>query len=159
MKCKSTRFGSFDVSDESILHFPSGLLGFHDQSRYVILDHDTPVPFKWLQSVTDPDLSFVIMDPVELTADYSLVLTPEALAEVKGLETDDLLLLVILTIPSEDPGSVTANLRGPLVVNQRTKMGKQVVLADSYPTRHPVFPRAVPIPEPAAPSLQQAACS
>lgn len=141
MKCHSARFGSYDVKDESILTFPSGLLGFHEQTRYVILDHDTDAPFKWLQAVDDPGLAFVIMDPADFLEGYSVALTPEALAEVKGDASEDLSVAVILTIPSEDPASVTANLRGPLLMNPRTKLGKQLVLADSYPTRHALFPQ------------------
>ena len=51
----------------------------------------------------------------------------------------------ILTIPSEDPGRITANLRGPLLFNTRTRLCKQLVLSDDVPTRYPLFP--VPSPE------------
>ncbi|HJT18932.1 MAG TPA: flagellar assembly protein FliW [Nitrospira sp.] len=155
MKCQSTRFGSFEVKDESVLTFPAGLLGFHEQSRYVILDHDTEAPFKWLQSVDEPGLAFVIMDPAQFTNEYSVQLTPEALAEVKASETDALSFAVILTVPSEDPAAVTANLRGPLAINPRTRLGKQLVLTDTYPTRHPLFPPAVSQPHT---PLEAAAC-
>ncbi len=156
MKCRSSRFGSFEVKDESVLTFPSGLLGFHEQTRYVILDHDTDAPFKWLQAVDDPDLAFVIMDPADIVEGYSLTPTSEALAEVKSDLADDLSIAVILTIPSADPASVTANLRGPLIMNPRTRLGKQVVLADSFPTRHALFPAASPVSTPK--SLQETAC-
>jgi len=153
MKCHSTRFGSFEVKDDSLLTFPSGLLGFPDQQRYVILDHDRPAPFKWLQSVDEPSLAFVIMDSADVVADYPVEMTPEALKEIQATERDELSLAVILTIPSEDPASVTANLRGPLLFNARTKLGKQLVLAETMPTRHPLFP----VHETAA--SQQPACT
>lgn len=156
MKCHSAKFGSFEVKEESVLTFPSGLLGFHEQTRYVILDHDTDAPFKWLQAMDDPGLAFVIMDPVDFMEGYSVALTSEALAEVKGEASEDLSVAVILTIPSEDPASVTANLRGPLIMNPRTRLGKQLVLADSYPTRHPVF--SAPMPLPAEKALPATAC-
>lgn len=157
MKCRSARFGSFEVKEESVLTFPSGLLGFPEQTQYVILDHDTDVPFKWLQAVGDPDLAFVILDPADIVQGYSVALTPEALAELKSDRSDDLSIAVILTIPSEDPASVTANLRGPLVINPRTKLGKQVVLADGFPTRHALFSSPA-APAPGANSLQETAC-
>jgi flagellar assembly factor FliW len=157
MNCRSTRFGSFEIKEESVLTFPSGLLGFPDQTRYVILDHDTDVPFKWLQAVGDPGLAFVIMDPADVVQGYSVALTPEALAELKSDRSDDLSIAVILTIPSADPASVTANLRGPLVMNPRTKLGKQVVLTDSFPTRHALF-SSVAVSGVSADPLQEAAC-
>jgi len=58
---------------------------------------------------------------------------------VEGSETDELGLAVILTIPSDDPSAVTANLRGPLLLNLRTRLCKQLVLSEDYPTRYPVF--------------------
>lgn len=144
MKCTSTRFGSFEVCDESILTFPSGLLGFPEQQRYVILDHDTEAPFKWLQSVEEPALAFVILDPTTFHSDYHVDVPPDAWAEIRCEEGEDLALVVILTIPSDDPGRITANLRGPLVISHKTKLGKQLVLSEDFPTRHPLFPVSGP---------------
>ena len=142
MKCTSTRFGSFEVSEDSIVRFPSGLLGFPEQQRYVILDHDTEAPFKWLQSVDEPGLAFVLMDPATFHPDYHIEVPADALAEIKEGQSDDLALVVILTIPSDDPGRITANLRGPLLISHSTKLGKQLVLSEEFPTRHPLFPTA-----------------
>ena len=142
MKCTSTRFGSFEVSEDSIVRFPSGLLGFPEQQRYVILDHDTEAPFKWLQSVDEPGLAFVLMDPATFHPDYHIEVPADALAEIKEGQSDDLALVVILTIPSDDPGRITANLRGPLLISHSTKLGKQLVLSEEFPTRHPLFPAA-----------------
>lgn len=139
MKFASTRFGDLEVSDDSILTFPSGILGFPDWSRYVILDHDTDAPFKWLHCVEESSLAFVIIDPACFHPNYRVELPAEVLAEVKGTEADGLTLAVILTIPSDDPGRITANLRGPLVLNPQTRLCKQMVLSDDYPTRYPIF--------------------
>ena len=160
MKCISSRFGTFDVKEETVLRFPSGLLGFPDQHRYVILDHDTDAPFKWLQSMDEPELAFVIIDPALFHSSYRLEFTREALEEVEGGEGEEMTLAVILTIPSDDPGRVTANLRGPLLVNPRTRLCKQLVLSDEFPTRYPLFPVAsadatragLPVPTAACPA-------
>lgn len=140
MKSLSTRFGSFEVRDESIVTFPSGLLGFPEQQRYVILDHDTEAPFKWLQSVEEPSLAFVILDPAMIHPGYQIDVPADALAEIRAEQKEELALVVILTIPSDDPGRITANLRGPLVISHQTKLGKQMVLSEDFPTRHPLFP-------------------
>lgn len=143
-QCRSSRFGTLEINDDSVLTFPSGLLGFPESHRYVILDHDTEAPFKWLQSLDEPALAFVIIDPDLLLADYHIQVPDDALGEVQGNEESDLATAVILTIPSEDPGRMTANLRGPLLMNQRTKLCKQLVLSDEFPTRHPLFPVTAP---------------
>ncbi|MBH0193247.1 MAG: flagellar assembly protein FliW [Nitrospira sp.] len=140
IQCRSSRFGALDIDDDSVLTFPSGLLGFPESRRYVMLDHDTEAPFKWLQSLDDPAVAFVIIDPDLLLTDYHIGVSGDVMAELQGSEEDELSMAVILTIPSEDPGRMTANLRGPLLMNQRTKLCKQLVLSDEFPTRHPLFP-------------------
>jgi flagellar assembly factor FliW len=146
MKCVTTRFGTFDIKDEAGLTFPSGLLGFPDRRRYVILDHDTDAPFKWLQSLDDPALAFVIIDPTLFHPAYRVEISPEALAEIQGGKEDELTTAVILTIPSDDPSRITANLRGPLLMNPRTRLCKQLVLPEEFPTRYPLFPATASVP-------------
>jgi len=127
------------VPDEKVLAFPSGVLGFPEWTRYVMLDHDTDAPFKWLHCVEEASLAFVVVDPAVFHQNYQIEISAEASVEVEGSETDELCLAVILTIPSDDPSAVTANLRGPLLMNPRTRLCKQLVLSEDYPTRYPVF--------------------
>ncbi len=140
MKCTSIRFGVFDVAGDRLIRFPAGLLGFPESQRYVILDHDTEAPFKWLQSIDEPGLAFVILDPVVFHPDYHVSVPADILAEVNNGKEEDLAVVVILTIPSDDPASMTANLRGPLVMSHKTRLGTQLVLSEEYPTRYPLFP-------------------
>ena len=139
MNIASTRFGILNFPAEALLTFPSGLLGFPEWTRYVMLDHDTEAPFKWLHCAEEGSLAFVIIDPALFNQNYQVSISPEARLEVEGNETDELSLLVILTIRSDDPSAVTANLRGPLLMNPRTRLCKQLVLSEDYPTRYPVF--------------------
>ncbi len=158
MKCISTRFGAFDIAEDTILHFPSGLLGFPDSRRYVMLDHDTEAPFKWLQSVDEPAVAFVIIDPALFHAEYRVAHPAEALAEIRAEQGEPVSVAVILTIPSDDPGRITANLRGPLLMNPRTKFCKQVVLTDEFPTRYALFPTPVPATAPDTQAQGTAPC-
>lgn len=153
MKFASTRFGALEVEDRSLLTFPTGILGFPDRTRYVILDHDTDAPFKWLHCVEQPDLAFVIIDPMLFKPDYHVHPGADALAEIQAADDEDLIIAVLLTIPSDDPSRITANLRGPLIMNPQSRLCKQVVLSDDRPTRYPLF-----APESsAAPAFQHAA--
>ncbi len=159
MQCRSTRFGTCDVRPDAVLTFPSGILGFPDCRRYVILDHDTDAPFKWLQSLDEPGLAFVILDPATFHPKYDVQVSSEALLEVNGKDDDELILSVLLTIPSNDPTGITANLRGPLLMNPRTKLCKQLILSDSYPTRFPLFSHKPSVEPLTAKSVASAACS
>ena len=138
-ECRLNSVWYLEVPPETLLTFPSGLLGFPEWTRYVMLDHDTDAPFKWLHCVEEASLAFVVIDPALFNRNYQVTISEEARCEVEGNETDELSLVVILTIPSADPSAVTANLRGPLLMNPRTRLCKQLVLTEDYPTRYPVF--------------------
>ncbi|MCE3225249.1 MAG: fliW [Nitrospira sp.] len=144
MKGESTRFGTFEVADNSLLTFPSGILGFPEWTQYVLLDHDTDAPFKWLQCMESPQLAFVVLDPSYFKPDYQIQIPLDALIEIQKQDSDELSVVTVLTIPSHDPSAVTANLRGPLVMNHRTRLCKQLVLSDDLPTRYPLFSEATP---------------
>jgi flagellar assembly factor FliW len=133
------RFGDIEVDERTLLMMPSGIIGFSHATRYVVLDHDRPAPFKWLQSVDDPALAFVIMDPGDLPCEYRITLQPQDLAELELRAPSDAAVFVILTVQGSDPGGITANLRGPVIVNERTLCAKQLILSDDLPTRFPVW--------------------
>jgi len=65
--------------------------------------------------------------------------------DLKSLEIEDaksIILLAIVTI-HQDPFSVSVNLRAPIVINTKRKIGKQIVLEDPlYPIQYylPVGP-------------------
>lgn len=139
MQVKSTRFGGFDVPEEKVLTFPDGLLGFEGLKRYVFLDHDAQSPFKWLQSVDDPEVAFVVISPTEFLTDYVVELGRDDVVKLGLKDASDAAVYVLVVIP-EDPSAMTANLQGPLVVNAERRVGRQVVLADGrYRTRHPIL--------------------
>ena len=140
MKILTSRFGAIEIDETAVLTFPSGLLGFPRFTRWVLLDHDREAPFQWLQAVDRGDLAFIVMDPLLVKPDYRIAIAPREVADLGEAAGEDYRVFVILTVPSPDPARVTANLRGPLVLNRRTGLGKQIVLTEDLPTRYPVFP-------------------
>lgn len=146
MKLKSSRFGELEVNEEKMIFLPHGLFGFPEVRRYVLLDHYREAPFQWLQAVDDPDLAFLVMNPLIFKPDFRLDVQLEGLAELEVKEQGDLLVLVIVTIPKGRPEKMTANLQGPLVVNLQNRKAKQLVLMDAhqYPCRYPLFPKGIP---------------
>lgn len=139
----TSRFGAITVSDDVLVTLPAGIIGFPEATRFVVLDHDRPAPFKWLQAVDAPDLAFAIMDPVDLSCDYSITLSDEDIKELCVHEHVQFAIFVILTVRSAEADGTTANLRGPVLVNMQTRTGKQVVLVEDLPTRFPVFTPSV----------------
>jgi len=129
----------FASKDEVPLTFPAGLLGFPQFHSFRLFEPAGGYPLKFLQSVDEPDISFSCIDVAAIRPDFEVPLGEEDAAAL-GLETPmDALVLALVVIP-EDPRKMTANLAGPLVINARTRQGRQVVLnTDTYPLKFPVL--------------------
>jgi len=139
MKIQTSRFGILDVSDDPLLSFPSGLVGFPDFRRFVVLEAAADSDYQWLQSCDDPSLAVVIVDVHLLQPDFRIDVPGEGLAELDMIQSDPILIMAVVTIPSGRPDQATANLRAPLVVNLRTRKGKQMILHESIPLRYPLL--------------------
>lgn len=146
MHITTSRFGELTCRDEALIRFPSGIIGFPRSTRYIILDHDREAPFKWLQSLDEGNLAFVIMDPLVFKPDYRATIDPAVLAELGQPDDGDVILFVLLTVPPGDPDRITANLRAPVVVHEPTRLAKQIILHDDLPTRYPLFAQPVACP-------------
>ena len=141
MKFNTTRFGTVEAHDDSVIRFPLGLLGLPNSRRFVILDGPQGTPFKWLQSVDEDWLAFVIVDPLLIKPDYQVDIHEEDLTLLELRDPQQGVVAVICSIPG-DIQSMTVNLMGPLIFNIDRKLGKQIILTDiEYTTKYAVFPQ------------------
>ena len=132
---QSERFGDVDCEESSTLTFPHGLLGFEDQSSFVIVPVGDDGVYSWLQSTSDPGLAFLVTAPHFFFEDYAPEVNDKDLEELDLRDESETLLLCLVTISDDD---ITANLLGPLVVNTRTRRARQVVLSEArWSTRVP----------------------
>ncbi len=129
MQIETPRFGEIEVPEDRILEFPEGLVGFPGLSRFLVIDDESSAPFQWLQSLDEPDLAYVAVEPKWLLPDYQVDLPPAVDAQLAIAQPDEMSVLVLVTIP-EDPRQMTANLKGPLVFNAASRKGAQLVLDD-----------------------------
>lgn len=140
MKINTSRFGEVDIKDADIIHMPYGMLGFPEFKRYIILHHRSDSPFFWYQSADDPELAFVMTDPFLFVSDYGVELDQV----IKDMAWKDLLeeyleLYAIVNIPKNEPEKMTANLIGPILINNKERQAVQMVLSNSpYSHKHPL---------------------
>ena len=124
---ETTRFGRLEVSKDKIINFPTGLMGFSDHKRYILMDYkDTSL--KWLQAVDAPHVAFIVVQPFEFFPDYSLRIEDSIKDLLEIRDEDDISILTILRVEGE---KVTVNLQGPLVINSVNKKGFQIVNDDT----------------------------
>ncbi len=137
----STRFGSFDVPDDSAFDFGPGLLGFPDSTRYVVVEIEDDNDYFWLQSVDATDVAFLAIRPWAFFPDYELDVPDQVQDEIELREVADSDIFVLVTThhDGDQLTSITANLLGPVVVNHSTRKGRQLVLnSGDYGTREPL---------------------
>jgi flagellar assembly factor FliW len=126
MKFQTSRFGTIETDPSEIIEFSDGLLGFDLFKRYVILNTQENSPFRWLQSLDEGSLAFIIIEPLQFMFAYDLEISD---ADVKALDIqnpEEVILYSIVTIPDKAQ-EMTANLQGPVVINAKNRKGRQVI--------------------------------
>lgn len=142
MIVESTRFGTLELTSDQAIDFGPGLLGFPASGTFVFIELPDDDHYLWLQSVDEPELAFLVTRPWEFFPDYEIDVPDAVTAEIEledPVDSDVFLLLTVHRTNDEEPGFLTANLLGPVVVNTRRRLARQVVLdSDAYGTREPL---------------------
>lgn len=144
MMIQSTRLGEIDVQEDQILRFAKGLPGFDGEKAFVLLPYQEGSPFFILQSASDPDLAFVLIEPFSFFNDYEFELDDVVAKELTLNEQNQPGVYCIVTIP-QNIADMTANLVAPIIVNCATRNAIQIVLEKSaYTTKHRLLPEQEP---------------
>ena len=106
MHVQTQRFGEIDVPEHAVIQFPDGILGFPQLRRGCLLPYQprprcppcfgtsvpkpppTPQPepiLRWLQSLDDPSLLFLTVEPYLIFPDYDVELSD---ADAAALQLD-----------------------------------------------------------------------
>jgi flagellar assembly factor FliW len=117
------------------LEFPYGIPAFETERRFRLIDRE---PLLFLESDTNPELSFLLLPVALIDPDYKLALTPEDRATLNASAESRLLCLAMITAAEDLPP--TANLLAPLVVNLDCGRAVQAVRSDArYSHKHPLL--------------------
>lgn len=124
---QSSRFGALSVTEDKIIWFVKGIPGFDRLKRFILIDHDQDGVFKWLQSVDDPRVAFLLTDPNQYKPDYSV---PLKRGEIEGLEVRDSgnIVTLVMVCASEKDNQVSINLKGPVVFNSENMRAMQCII-------------------------------
>ncbi len=143
MILSNTRFGNIEISEEDVITFPEGLIGFPSTSKFVLITVKEDSAFRWLQSAEEPALAFLVADPFRFVPDYDVELPGHVQTQFAGLDSNAIVLFTTATIPKGKPKDLTLNLAGPIFIHAGCRKGFQAVLEnDAYTVRYRVFPQA-----------------
>lgn len=127
------------MPSECAFHFPEGLPAFEEVKEYVLLCRPETTPFLFLRAVQPANLGFVCIDPFLICPEYKPRVSDADAAALEINGSDEILILSIVTA-SPDVRKTTANLQGPLVINLRTRKGRQIICDhQDYPVRYGIW--------------------
>ncbi len=113
VRFESSRFGPVEVDEDSVIAFPSGLIGLGG-TRYALITTDDESPFRWLQSLEDPDLALPVTNPFVFFGDYAVQLS-DSDSERVGTDDPDAVDVWVTVRAAGD--EVSVNLKAPIVVH------------------------------------------
>jgi len=126
-------------SKDAIIHFDEGLIGFAECKDFVLMENENLAPFRLLQSIEQPQVGFLVLDPTALVNNYCSCVPAREWESLGVIEPTKPLSFVIVVIGST-PETSTGNFQAPLLVNYETMTGRQVILTDSgFSVRHPLM--------------------
>jgi len=131
---ENSQFGEIKYSEDKVVLFEEGILGFEDLKRYIILDVQEFEPFQWLISIDDPEISFPIISPLVVKEDFAPNLSKKEIEYFIGEFKDEELLLYVIVTIKDNLQKVTANLKGPIIINQNSRKGIQIIVEEDYPS-------------------------
>ncbi|HTY60967.1 MAG TPA: flagellar assembly protein FliW [Acidobacteriota bacterium] len=139
MLVQTVNFGSLEIPENRVVTFKEGLPGFPQIHRFAVIELEELKPFQYLQSLDEPPISLFIINPFLIDPSYEFRLTDSDMEDVHSTNSAELAVYAVATIP-EDSGSATLNLMAPIVINDKDRCGKQVILHESkYSVKHPLL--------------------
>lgn len=142
MIAKTRFFGQVDISDDKIIEFDRGLMGFEEYKRYTLLydiDKDERPAISWLQSLDEPSLALPVINPLVVKPDYNPTVEDELLITLGELTDENLVILLTMTVPT-DITKMSVNLKAPLIVNADSRKGVQLIVEnEDYEVKYHVY--------------------
>lgn len=124
-------FGKIDVNPDTIITFPEGLPGFSACKRYTLVHEQNgaqePTTYT-LQSLDDPTVALQIVDPTMFGFHYELELTTAEAAQLKAESPSDVAVMLVLFRRDQKDGAIEANVRAPILINTKARLGLQKVI-------------------------------
>jgi flagellar assembly factor FliW len=132
----------FDTPPSNEILLPYGIIGFGSYKRAELLYQPDHLPFLWMKMFSAVDhLHFIVVEPGGIVADYQPELFDDDADALELRDASEAMVLNIVTLRRPNPVEATVNLIGPIVVNRRTRLGRQLVISNysRFSASHPLL--------------------
>jgi len=130
LKVKTAHLGEIEADQSRIIEIKGGILGFEEQTRFIMIDDTESTPFMWLQSLDKVETAFIVINPFLVVPKYA----PE-ISDIDGetLELNDPSQAMVISIATlrRNPFRISINLRAPVIINPAKRIARQIVLENA----------------------------
>lgn len=139
MKLNTKYHGVREYEEKDIITFNKGLPGFENLKKFIVFPLEENQIFNVLHSTEDLSIGIVVISPFDFISKYELNLKDEAIKRLKIKDEKDVMVLNTITVNSNQK-NITTNLRAPIVINIKEKLGEQIILEnEEYVIKYPLF--------------------
>ncbi|UCF64108.1 MAG: flagellar assembly protein FliW [bacterium] len=118
--------GDKQISEQEIIHFPYGIIGLENYTKFMVVENPNFKPFCWLISLDQKDFAIPVVNPFLLMKEYRMQFPLELTQELR--ENSNCCEVFCTVSPKGEQGSVTLNLKGPILIDYLKREGRQVIL-------------------------------
>ncbi|MCW6076785.1 flagellar assembly protein FliW [Clostridium sporogenes] len=139
MELNTKYHGCIEYEEKDVIYFEKGIPGFEELKKFIIFSVKDNDVFSVFHSIEKEDMGIIVTSPFSIEKDYEIQLEEEQTKNLKLQDEKDTLVLNTVTLNS-DINKITANLRAPIVINIKEKIGEQIIInSDKYKVKHPLF--------------------
>lgn len=135
MLVQTSRFGQIQTSQEEVIVFPQGLIGFEATRHWVIVPDPANSDVAWLQSLNEANVALPLISPRKFATNFKLQVSKRDLAPLAIRNSDR---IFILSVVSKSGKTLTMNLRSPIVINLTKRIACQVIASEPLPLALPI---------------------
>lgn len=141
MEINTRDFGVIEVEEDAFFDFPEGVYGFEEDTCFALFCKTfDDIPFLYLQSVQNEIPCFLVFEPEDFYPNYAPMVSKEDLAACGAERAEDLVFLVIANVPDDSVEQMSLNIKSPIILNPKTRIGRQVILQNNdYSIRYQPF--------------------
>lgn len=134
----------FEQPSANEITLPNGIIGFSQYTRAELLYMPDHLPFLWMRLHGPDTIHFIVMEPGGIIPDYEPEIFDEDALQLGIDDPSQAMVLNIVTLRQQQPIDASVNLVGPVIVNRRTRVGRQLVISNysRYSAHHLLIDRS-----------------
>lgn len=139
MKLVTRNNATINYEQEDIIIFKKGLPGIENLTKFLLVPVEENEVFSILQSVEDSNVGLVVTSPFNFVDNYEIELQEGIKKELNIKAENEVYVLNTVTLNS-DIKKITSNLKAPIIINIKEKLGEQIILNDEkYAIKYPLL--------------------